>query len=129
MTEANAGRYEEAIEHGLRAVHLSPLDPMNYHPYLGMGFAYLFSGRNEEAVAAANHAIQANPSFMVSHALLVASYAQLGRLDAARVAAQKVSATDGFKRSSQHIFCCPPAATRQAPLQGFSSPASFSALR
>jgi adenylate cyclase len=90
MTEANAGRYEAAIEHGLRAVHLSPLDPMNYHPYLGMGFAYLFSGRNEEAVVASNHAIQANPSFMVSHALLVASYAQLGRLDAARVAAQRL---------------------------------------
>ena len=36
---------------------------------------------------------------------------------------------DGFKRSSQYIFCCPPAATRQAPLQGFSSPRSFSALR
>lgn len=36
---------------------------------------------------------------------------------------------DGFKRSSQHLFCCPPAATRQAPLQGFSSPASFSVLR
>ena len=90
MTEANAGRYEAAIEHGLRAIHLSPLDPMNYHPYLGMGFAYLFSGRNEEAVVASNHAIQANPSFMVSHALLVASYAQLGHLDAARVAAQRL---------------------------------------
>ncbi len=36
---------------------------------------------------------------------------------------------DGFKRSSQHVFCCPPAATRQAPRQGFSSSASFSALR
>jgi adenylate cyclase len=90
MTEANAGRYDEAIEHGLRAVHLSPLDPMNYHPYLGRGFAYLFSGRNEEALIATNHAIQANPSFMVSHALLVASYVQLGRLDAARVAAQRL---------------------------------------
>jgi tetratricopeptide (TPR) repeat protein len=90
MTEANAGRYDEAIEHGLRAVHLSPLDPMNYHPHLGMGFSYLFSGRNEEAVIAAQQAIQANPSFMVSHALLVASYVQLGRLDAATAAAQRL---------------------------------------
>jgi tetratricopeptide (TPR) repeat protein len=90
MTESNAGQYDKAIEHGLRAVHLSPLDPMNYHPYLGMGFAYLFSGRNEEAVVAANHAVQANPSFMVSHALLVASYVQLGRLDEANAAAQRL---------------------------------------
>ncbi len=90
MTEANAGRYDEAIEHGLRAVHLSPLDPMNYHPHLGMGFSYLFSGRNEEAVIAAQQAMQANPSFMVSHALLVASYVQLGRLEAATAAAQRL---------------------------------------
>ena len=90
MTESNAGRYEEAIEHGLRAVHLSPLDSMNYHPHLGMGFAYLFTGRNDEAIVAANHAIQANPSFMVSHAILVAGYAQLGRLDAAKVAARRL---------------------------------------
>jgi TolB-like protein len=90
MTESNAGHYDKAIEYGLRAVHLSPLDPMNYHPYLGMGFAYLFSGRNEEAVAAANLAVQANPSFMVSRALLIASYVQLGRLDAANAAAQRL---------------------------------------
>src|SRR4051812_19450481 len=32
-----------------------------------------------------------------------------------------------FKRSSQHGFYCSTAATRQAPLRAFSSPASFSA--
>lgn len=90
MAEAMAGHFDESIEHGLRAVHLSPHDPMNYHPHLGMGFAYLFSGRNEEAVAAANLAVQSNPSFMVSRALLVASYVQAGQLDAARTAAQKL---------------------------------------
>jgi len=90
MAEAMAGRYDEAIEHGSRAVHLSPHDPMNYHPHLGMGFAYLFSGKNEEAVAAANLAVQSNPSFMVSRALLVASYVQFGRLDAAKTEAQRL---------------------------------------
>jgi tetratricopeptide (TPR) repeat protein len=90
MTEALAGRYDEAIEHGQRAVRLSPLDPMNYHPHLGMGFSYLFLGRHEEGVAAAKQALQANPSFLICHALLVASYAQLGRLDAATAAAQRL---------------------------------------
>ena len=90
MAEAMAGRYDRSIEHGLRAVRLSPLDPMNYHPYLGMGFAYLFSGKGEEAVAAASLAVQSNPSFMVSHALLVASYVQVGRLDMARTEAQRL---------------------------------------
>jgi tetratricopeptide (TPR) repeat protein len=55
-----------------------------------MGFSYLFSGRNEEAIVSAKQAIQANPSFMVSHALLVASYVQLGRLEAAKAAAQRL---------------------------------------
>jgi adenylate cyclase len=61
MTEANAGQHDKALEHGMRAIRLSPLDPMNYHPYLGMGFAYFFSGRGEEAVAAAQRAIQVGP--------------------------------------------------------------------
>jgi tetratricopeptide (TPR) repeat protein len=90
MAEAMAGRYDQSIEHGLRAVRLSPLDPRNYHPYLGMGFSYLFSGKGEEAVAAASLAVQSNPSFMVSRALLVAGYVQVGRLDAARTAAQRL---------------------------------------
>jgi adenylate cyclase len=55
-----------------------------------MGFSYLFSGKGEEAVAAASLAVQSNPSFMVSRALLVAGYVQVGRLDAARTAAQRL---------------------------------------
>jgi adenylate cyclase len=86
MTESNAGRYDEAIGHGKRAIHLSPLDPMNCHPYLGIGFACFFNGNGDEAAVAASHAIQINPSFIISHALLAASYAQLDRMDAARSA-------------------------------------------
>jgi TolB-like protein/Flp pilus assembly protein TadD len=129
MTEALAGRYNEAIEHGLRAVRLSPLDPMNYHPHLGMGFAYLFLGRNEEAVAAAKQALQANPSFLMCHTLLVASYAQLGRLDAAQAAAQRLlEVAPGFTVTlvEQAEFTAPEkvaqfaAALRQAGLSGES---------
>jgi tetratricopeptide (TPR) repeat protein len=90
MAQAMDGRYDQSTEHGQRAVRLSPLDPMNYHPYLGMDFAYLFSGKSEEAVAATNLAVQSNLSFMVSRALLVASYVQVGRLDAAKTAAQRL---------------------------------------
>jgi putative transposase len=35
----------------------------------------------------------------------------------------------GFKRSSQHRFCCPTATTRQVLLRAFSNPASFAAWR
>jgi adenylate cyclase len=110
MTEANAGQHDKALEHGMRAIRLSPLDPMNYHPYLGMGFAYFFSGRGEEAVAAAQRAIQVNPTFVVSHALLVASYAQLDELDAAKRAANRLlDLAPGFTVTmmEQHEFTEP----------------------
>jgi tetratricopeptide (TPR) repeat protein len=127
MTESNAGRFSEAIAHGQRAIRLSPLDPMNYHPYLAMGFAHLFSDRGEEAVDAANRAIQANPSFVVSHAVLAASYAELGRLEAAGFAAQRLlELAPGFTVAmmEQHEFTAPEkvarfgAALRKAGLPG-----------
>ncbi len=110
MTESNAGRYDEAIGHGKRAIHLSPLDPMNYHPYLGIGFACFFNGSGDEAVAAASHAIQTNPSFVISHALLAASYAQLDRMDAARSATRRVlELAPGFTATmiEEHEFTAP----------------------
>jgi TolB-like protein/class 3 adenylate cyclase len=110
MTEANAGLHDKALEHGMRAIRLSPLDPMNYHPYLGMGFAYFFSGRSAEAVAAAQRAIQVNPTFVISHALLVASYAQLDELDAAKRAADRLlDLAPGFTVTmiEQHEFTEP----------------------
>jgi TolB-like protein/class 3 adenylate cyclase/tetratricopeptide (TPR) repeat protein len=110
MTEANAGLHDKALEHGMRAIHLSPLDPMNYHPYLGMGFAYFFSGRGEEAVTAAQRAIQVNPTFVISHAVLVASYAQLDEVDAAKRAADRLlDVAPGFTVSimEEHEFTEP----------------------
>ena len=110
MTEANSGRYEEAIGHAQHAIRLSPLDPMNYHPYLGMGFAYFFSGRCDEAVQAAGLAIRTNPTFLISHAVLVASYVELGQAEKASAAARRLlELAPGFEVSfiEQHEFTFP----------------------
>ena len=77
-------RYERANEHALKALRLSPFDPLNYHPYLALASIYLFTARFEEAVTYSTKAIQSNPGFSVMHAYLVASQVNLGRFEAAR---------------------------------------------
>ena len=90
MMHAFSERYERASEDALKALRLSPFDPLNYHPYLALASVYLFTERFEEAVAYSTKAIQCNPGFSVMHAYLVASNVNLGRFDAARAAAQRL---------------------------------------
>lgn len=82
-------RYERAIEHALKALRLSPFDPLNYHPYCALAPSYLFTGQFAEAVSYATLAVQSNPLFSPPHVFLVASYAHLD-LDAARAAGQRL---------------------------------------
>ena len=74
----------------LKALRLSPFDPLNYHPYLALAWVCLFTGRFEEAASYSTLAIQANPGFSILHASLVASHANLDRLDQARAAAGRL---------------------------------------
>ena len=90
LVHAFSERYERANRTRLKALRLSPFDPLNYHPYLALASAYLFTDRFEEAVTYSTKAIQSNPGFSVLHAYLVASHVNLGRLDAARAAAQRL---------------------------------------
>jgi len=87
-----AGDYGTAVEHGQRALRLSPFDPLSFRPLLALAYAHLFTGRHEEAAAYAERAVQANPGFDASHALLVGSLVELGRLDEAREAAGRLMA-------------------------------------
>ncbi|MER8441216.1 hypothetical protein NKH36_32260 [Mesorhizobium sp. M1312] len=83
-------RYERATDHALKALRLSPFDPLNYHPYLALSWVHLFTERFEEAARYSTLAIQANPGFSILHATLVAAHANLDRLDAARTAAERL---------------------------------------
>ncbi len=97
-------RYDRGTEHAFKALRLSPFDPLNYHPYLALAWIHLFTERYEEAVNFSTLAIQANPDFSILHASLVASLAELGRLDAARAAGERLLelapawTIDGFVR-------------------------------
>ena len=60
MMHAFSERYERANEHALKALRLSPFDPMNYHAYGALAIAGLLTRRFEDAVANATLAIQSN---------------------------------------------------------------------
>jgi adenylate cyclase len=87
-----AGDYDTSIEHGRRALRLSPLDPLSSRPLIALAYAHLFTDRYEEALGYAARAVQVNPGMDVSHALLVVSLIKLGRPEEAREAAERLMA-------------------------------------
>jgi tetratricopeptide (TPR) repeat protein len=54
-----------SIRHAQTGIRLSPYDPLIYLPYVGLTYAYYFTGRFDEALTAAGRASQANPRFSV----------------------------------------------------------------
>jgi TolB-like protein len=91
LVSAHSERHERAVEHGHKALRLSPLDdPLNYHPYCALALTHFFAGSFAETVSYATLAIRANPGFSIPHLYLVAGHVGLGKPDAARVAARRL---------------------------------------
>lgn len=91
LVSSHSERYRRAVDHAQKALRLSPLDdPLNYHPYCALAVTYLFAGQFPEAVKYSTLAVQANPSFSVAHAYLVASQVGLGNMEAAQSAASRL---------------------------------------
>ena len=81
---AFAGRDREAIEHGVEAIRLSPLDP-EMALFLGaISVAHYSAGRYAEAIEHSLEAQRLRPGFQGSRRLLCASLAQAGRVEEAR---------------------------------------------
>jgi adenylate cyclase len=79
-----------AVEHGNRALRLSPVDPWIYMPYIGLAYAHFAAGRFEETVAAASLATQANPRFIVPIILHAAALGNLDRGEDATTVVQRL---------------------------------------
>jgi pentatricopeptide repeat protein len=78
-----AGQPDTALEHFATYLRLSPRDRMA--TYLnGIGEAYFFSCRFNEAVANLLASLDLAPSFPVTYRVLASCYAHMGRLDEAR---------------------------------------------
>src|SRR6516165_7404962 len=85
----HAGRTAEAIEYGERALRWCPLDRTVSVPYVGLGIAHCAAGDWEAAIPACGKSEQANPRFSLPYFLRAAALSQLGRIQEAKVPAQR----------------------------------------
>jgi TolB-like protein/class 3 adenylate cyclase/Tfp pilus assembly protein PilF len=87
-----AGRPEEAITWGKKAIRLDPL-PGGYLLF-GLCHAYWFAGRSEEGVPMCKKAILVSPKSVPAHLFLAGTYVSLGRMEEARAEAQELLKID-----------------------------------
>lgn len=73
------GQPEIAIEHLQKAMRLSPVDTLMFMMQIGMAVAHFTSGRDQEALAWAEKALQRNPFLSPATRIAAASAAMLGR--------------------------------------------------
>ncbi|MCP4330397.1 MAG: tetratricopeptide repeat protein [Alphaproteobacteria bacterium] len=84
------GDADQAIEWAERALRLSPVDPMNFAPWLSITYGRFMRGDFEAAAEAAGKTVQSNPYFSAAYMLLAGTHAKLGRHDAATAAVTRV---------------------------------------
>jgi adenylate cyclase len=90
LTRCLCGAYDKAIEHAEKAIHLSPLEPLNYHATFALALACLLTGRTEEAVTHAGKAIEGNRNFAFPYWVEALGCARLGRNDEAAQAVRRL---------------------------------------
>lgn len=121
-----AGEAERAIEWGGRGLRLSPFDPWAWSAHHAVTLGHFHCGRYEEAAKAARMSIQLNPGHSISHMLLAAPLAKLGRLQEAKAAAARVlELQSAFRYSRQFagVNCAKPlAADLSAALSAIGLP-------
>jgi adenylate cyclase len=85
----HAGRTGDAVEYAEQALRWCPLDRTIHLPQMGLGIAHCAAGDWEAAIPACSKAEQANPRFSLPYFLRAAALSRLGRLDEAKVPAQR----------------------------------------
>ena len=87
-TLAMAGRPDEAIPYLEQAIRMSPHDPQNAIFNNGLSVAHFLANRYSEAISFARKAIQQRDGVTAAHRIYVASLAQAGQMEEARLALQ-----------------------------------------
>jgi adenylate cyclase len=77
-------RPTESIECFDRAIRLSPLDPVNFNCFAGLGASHSLQGRHDEAVKWLEKALAANPQARWIYRQLIPAYVSAGRMDEAK---------------------------------------------
>jgi len=92
-----AGLQEEAIACFEHAMRVSPIDPLMYSLFTGVGVALLELHHFDEAIVTTKKGLRQNTSFAAAYRCLASAYAHLGQSAEAREAAAHVLETDpGF---------------------------------
>ena len=90
MTLALAGDYEGAVAQAHEAISLSPRDPFLAFWYNSRSAAAFAAERYEEAIDWSKKTAEENPRFPGAYRLLASAYGQLGRLEEAKVALERL---------------------------------------
>jgi adenylate cyclase len=98
----------DAIERYARAMRLSPLDPLAYMTYHGMGTAHLFAGRYDEAASCAQKAGHEQPNWAPALRLAAQAYALSDRIVEAREAMARMRELHPALRLSNLARVAPP---------------------
>jgi adenylate cyclase len=88
--ENYADRPQKAVENFERALRLSPIDPMNFNNYVGLGSAHEVAQEYDEAAALYRRALEERPNAVWIYRNLAASLSGAGRGDAAKQAFAEV---------------------------------------
>ena len=78
------GDGDAALAHYQRAIRISPIDPAMGAFVASVGMAHLIAGRPGDALAAAQHAIEASPAFGMGHRVMVLALGEHNRMDEAK---------------------------------------------
>ena len=100
MVKNFLGRYDEAIEHALRAIRLSPRDPAVSMMRTVIGHAHFFSGRPGEAASWALADLRETPNHAVALRIGAASLAMSGDLAEAGKLRSRLMQVDPSRRLS-----------------------------
>jgi len=82
--EVYSDRPDAGREHFERALRLSPLDPMNFNNYVGLGSAHQVAGDDNAAAELFQRALEERPNAHWIHRNLAAALHGAGRIDEAR---------------------------------------------
>jgi TolB-like protein/class 3 adenylate cyclase len=85
---AMAERTDEAIAHLEQAIQMSPQDTQNAIFNMGLSVAHYLAGRYAEAVTFGGKAVQQRDGITAGHRIYLASLAQAGRVEEARIELQ-----------------------------------------
>jgi tetratricopeptide (TPR) repeat protein len=94
---AMAERTDEGIAHLKQAIQMSPQDTQNAIFNMGLSVAHYLAGRYAEAVTFGQKAVQQRDGITAGHRIYLASLAQAGRVEEARI---ELSTLRSYSRTS-----------------------------